>query len=54
MNKPTVEQIATSYSLWIDYVDPLGAMDLCEFESMSITERIDLINTVFADELEQA
>jgi hypothetical protein len=54
MNKPTIEQIATSYSLWMDYVDPLGTMDVCEFESMTVAERINLINEVFSDELEQA
>lgn len=54
MNKPTIEQIATSYSLWMDYVDPLGTMGVCEFESMSVAERIDLIKTTFFSELEQA
>lgn len=54
MNKPTIEQIATSYSLWMNYVDPLGTMDACEFESMPVAERIDLIKTTFFIELEQA
>lgn len=36
----TYEEIAESFSLWQEYVDPGALMDESEFESMPISERI--------------
>jgi hypothetical protein len=47
-NKYTAEQIASSYDLWIEYVDPSGVDTQESFEAMSVQERIEIINACFA------
>jgi hypothetical protein len=47
-NKYTAEQIANSYDLWIEYVDPSGVDTQESFEAISVQERIEIINACFA------
>lgn len=48
--KPTYTQIAQSFDLWIDYVDPLDTMTRDEFDIMPLADRIALIETIFGPE----
>ena len=40
----TNEQIAKSWDLWGEYIDPLMAFSYEEFLELSINEKIDIIN----------
>ena len=48
--KPTYSQIAQSFDLWIDYVDPLDTMTCDEFDAMPFADRVALIETIFGPE----
>lgn len=40
MSTPTYEEIAKSFELWIQYVDPSGNDTFQDFESKSVEEKI--------------
>lgn len=44
------QEIAESYNLWIEYVDPAGVGTQEWFDSISIPERIDWIVRCFGKE----
>lgn len=46
---PTREQIAQSWDLWIDYVDPLGVMSREEFDGTDIRGRMALMAAIYGD-----
>lgn len=47
MSKITIEQIATDYNLWMEYVDPDGVDSEEKFNEMSIGEKMDIIKNCF-------
>lgn len=47
--KYTNEQIANSYILWGQYIDPMGLDSRENWENMSLEERINIINQCFPD-----
>lgn len=46
----TYEEIANSYSLWIEYVDTDAAMTEEEFEALSTEEKVKLQVEAFGEE----
>ena len=52
MSKITIEQIATDYKLWMEYVDPDGVDSEQKFNSMSFGEKLDIIKICFGIETE--
>lgn len=50
MKSPTHAEIANSYALWMEYVDPSGIDSEEAFNSMSAEEKIDIIKTCFGEE----
>jgi hypothetical protein len=51
MNTYTYEDIAGSFELWAEFVDPSATMTEAQFDDMSITDRIALIVSMFGDEV---
>jgi len=49
-SKLSYAQIAQSFDLWTDHVDPLGTMTRDEFDAMPFADRIALIETIFGPE----
>lgn len=47
MKKPTSLEIANSYALWMEYVDPSGIDSESAFNAMTIAERLEVIQSCF-------
>lgn len=47
---PTREQIASDFSLWMEYVDPSGIDTEESFDAMSIERKIEIQNECFGPE----
>ena len=47
MKSPTCTEIASSYSLWGEYIDPGNNMTEIEFDQLLIEERVDLIHGIW-------
>ena len=47
MTNYTNEQLAASYELWQEYVDPIAAIDFDEFLALTHSERLALIVQTF-------
>lgn len=43
MESPTNRQIATDYSLWVEYHDPNGLVSKAEFDEITIDEKLQSI-----------
>ena len=54
MSRPTYAEIASSYPLWQEHVDPSTATSRAEFDAMSHTDRVALIIGTFGPEPERA
>ena len=52
MNKPTYEQIAKSYDLWGDYVDPHATMSKETFDALSTEVKVQMQIDMFGPEEE--
>lgn len=50
MKTPTKNEIANNYKLWMDYVDPSGLDTEEKFNSMSESEKLDMIEKCFGSE----
>ena len=50
MTAPSFSEIAASLDLWREYADPDIAVSDDEFYSMTIDERIELLNEVWGDD----
>ena len=50
---PTYNEIAANWALWCEYADTGAEMEREEWESMPVTERLDLIVGCFGDETEE-
>ena len=48
--KITHIEMASDYELWLEYVDPAGVVSQEQFDAMSVTERIAMIEEVFGKE----
>ena len=48
---PSYAQIANSWDLWVEYVDPAGIMTEGEFTSMTVEEKIDTQVECFGEEV---
>ena len=49
-NPHSYEEIAESFALWIEYVDPDGTMAEEEFDALSVDEKIQLQVPAFGEE----
>jgi hypothetical protein len=49
-NKFTYEQIARSFQLWGEYVDPMATMTEEQFEEMEMEERLQIMVDCFGPE----
>ena len=47
MRKPTEREIAGSWSLWQEYVDPQATMTESDFDNMSFDECLAMIHDCF-------
>ena len=47
MHRPTCRQIAESFSLWGEYVDPNGNMTEAEFDALTSDEKVAQIHGMF-------
>ena len=45
----TNEQLAASFELWQEYIDPMAAIDFEEFSALTYSERLTLIVQTFPD-----
>lgn len=52
MSTPTYAEIAASFDLWIQYVDPSGCDTIETFEAMSVDEKIAFQVKCFGPESE--
>ena len=52
MNAPTNNEIATSYALWVEYVDADGTMSEAEFNDITIEQKLALIEAAFGADQE--
>ena len=52
MSKHTIEEIATNYALWMEYVDPDGHDSEEAFNAMTIGQKMDMILECFGVEVE--
>jgi hypothetical protein len=50
--KPTYEEIARSHRLWQEYVDPSGLHMECDFDAMTIEEKVQFQLDCFGPETE--
>lgn len=48
--KPTYEQIAKSFDLWGEYVDPQATMTQEQFDAMSVKEKIKIQIDLYGEE----
>jgi hypothetical protein len=48
--KPTYEQTANDFQLWMEYVDPHATMTKEEFEQMSIAEKVAMQVEIWGEE----
>jgi hypothetical protein len=54
MSRYSNEEIATRYSLWMEYVDPSGIDTEEAFDAMSIERKISIIETCFPESKSKA
>jgi hypothetical protein len=54
MSSPTYSEIAGSFGLWEEYVDPSGHMTEEQFDEMTLSERMDFIVGCFGREEAQS
>ena len=47
MKQPTSDQIAASFELWQEYIDPMASIDFEEFLALTHSERLALIVQTF-------
>lgn len=50
MNQVTNQQIANSYTLWVEYFDVDGTMSEAEFNDMTVEARLYLVEQAFGQE----
>jgi hypothetical protein len=50
MQKKTNREIAKSWDLWQEYINPDGTMTRDEFDAMSVDERVDFIVDCFGED----
>ena len=54
MTTKTYREIAESFDLWGEYVDPAATMTRAEFDALTIDERINIITETFGRERSEA
>jgi hypothetical protein len=54
MQRPTNEQIAASWDLWREYIDPNATMTRAEFDAATVAEKVGLIVHIFGPEVPTA
>lgn len=47
MSKHSYEEIANSYALWLEFVDPSGLTTEADFEAQSVEEKVEFIKSCF-------
>ena len=52
MNAHTSTEIATSYALWVEYIDTDGTTTEAEFDAMSTEQKLALIEAAFGADQE--
>ena len=52
MNAHTNTEIATSYALWVEYVDADGTTTRGEFDAMTVEQKLALIEAAFGADQE--
>jgi len=50
MKSPTHAEIANSYALWMEYVDPSGIDSKEAFNAMSTEQKLETIKACFGEE----
>ena len=50
MKEERYQEIAESWTLWAEYIDPGATMTASEFEAMTISDRLDIIVDCFGPE----
>lgn len=50
MSKPTYKQVAESFSLWGEYVDPAATMTEEEFDAMTTEEKVQIQVEIWGEE----
>ncbi len=50
MSNATYTEIADSFALWAEYVDPSATMTEAEFDAMDVDDRMAIIETCFGAE----
>ena len=53
MKTPTRQEQATDYEFWSTYVDPSGVYTEEKFSSMTVEEKLKIIESVFGKKLEE-
>ena len=53
MSTPTPYQQATDYEFWSTYVDPSGVYTEEKFSSMTVEEKLKIIESIFGEKLEE-
>ena len=51
-NDPTRTEIANSYALWVEYVDPQEHGTEAEFDAMTIEEKVEFQREMWPHDLE--
>lgn len=49
-HKPTCTEIAESFALWSEYVDPDATMTEAQFDAMTTAEKVALIHEMFPND----
>lgn len=52
MSEPTYEQVAESYDLWGEYVDPHAAMTEEQFNQMTTEKKVEVQVEIWGEEEE--
>lgn len=50
MKKPSYADVAESFSLWCDYVDPMATMTKEEFDAMTIDQKVKMQEDIWGEE----
>ena len=50
MKTPTIQEMASNFQVWVEYVDPAAVVEEEKFEEMSVEEKVRIIESVFGPE----
>ena len=53
MKTPTRQEQAMDYGFWTEYVDPEGIYTEEKFSSMTVEEKLEIIESVFGEKIEE-